>query len=401
MARDVLLAAHDHATEDNTGMTWEDSSRDLSRHAHAPSATVDTSAVAVAGGGTDVAEAAEDVVQPEGPAAPGKRAESAISVWLFQPEAVPRAVSLHDLPELVSHDENFVWIDVGSYATDDLRTLAGLLGLPRRAVRTAVSPWHRPRLDVHGSQFFVSTTIVRLEPERYQVFAAELDLFMGNNFLVSAHKHALPFAQTCLTRARSSPQLVHLDSAFMLYIMLDELLAHYEDLVEHVQAEIESTQLHALRQTSDTFLESLVLLKRYVFALNHLAMQHRDVFVAFLRPDFPFISDDDVVEYFEDLDSRLARLLDMLVVAGNGVTDAFDIYVSHMSQQTNQVIKLLTMVSTVLLPATVIVSIFGTNIAASIRTVPLDTPIGLLVMFMCILAVTGATLLTFHRRGWI
>lgn len=72
-----------------------------------------------------------------------------------------------------------------------------------------------------------------------------------------------------------------------------------------------------------------------------------------------------------------------------------------MSHQTNQVIKLLTMVSTILLPTTVIVSIFGTNLAASLRTVPLETPFGLLIMLCCIALVSGGTLWAFRRQGWI
>lgn len=354
----------------------------------------------IAGGGSDVADIAQDVVEVEGAAA-GRSATTAVRVLLFSPTTEPHEVDLNAVPELIQHDENFVWVDVGPYAAADLQQLVLDFGLPRRAARTALSPWHRPRIDLYERHFFASATVARLEPERYSVHAAELDLFVGNNILLSAHKHELPFGEEIANRAVLSPELVQLDAAYMLFIILDELVAHYEDLLEVLQTDVEKMQLLALRQTSDVFLERLVCLKRYVFAFNHLATQHRDVFKTFLRPDFPYVSDDEVEEYFEDLEGRLERLLDQLVVTNTAVTDAFDIYVSHMSHQTNQVIKLLTMVSTILLPTTVIVSIFGTNLAVSIHNAPLKTPIGLIVMFVCIALVTTGTLWTFRRRHWL
>lgn len=373
------------------------------RPSNPPEGSPPTSGIAtpVAGGGAEIAAAAQGVVRVEGAAMSGAGGETRVTAWLFRADGTSQPVPIANLPDLIADDANFVWVDVTDYAAQDLLDLGPLLGLHRRAVRTALSPWHRPRLDIFDTHFFVSATVARLHPDAHRVLAGELDLFVGNNFLVSAHKQPLPFSETVTARASTSPELVQLDSAFMLFIILDELIGYYDQLTEHVQSEVETKQVQALRHTSDDFLEQLVALKRYVFALSHLASQHREIFAAFLRPDFPFVTGDEADEYFEDLEARLARLLDALAIVSTAVTDAFDIYVSHMSQQTNQVIKVLTMVSTVLLPTTVIVSIFGTNLAVSVRSVPLDTPIGLVVMLCCVALVTGGTLFAFHRKGWI
>jgi magnesium transporter len=187
----------------------------------------------------------------------------------------------------------------------------------------------------------------------------------------------------------------------MLSIVLDELLAYYEELNRHIQGEIEHMEERALRDSSDHFLEDLLHFKRYAFALLQLADQHRETFSAYLRPDFTWVSGEEVEEYFEDIETRLTRLLDVLMAARESVNGAFEIYVSHMSARTNQVIKLLTMVSTVLLPATLIIGIFGTNIVTSIHSTVLNTPLGLLLMLLCIVLVSGGTLVTFHRRGYL
>lgn len=354
----------------------------------------------LAGHGSDVPESTRHVVQVEGEAvttAPAANRGPAMTALLFRPDGDASPVALDNLPALIAVDANFVWVDLSAYSADDLRAVAALLGLHRRAVRAALSPWHRPRLDVYGDRFFASVTVARLDSQLFQVHAGELDLFMGNNFLVSAHKQALPFGETVLARARQSPELVQLDTAFMLYVILDELLAYYDDLTEHLQGEIAAMELRALRDTSETFLENLLHFKRYAFALSQLANQHRDLFAAFLRPDFPFIVGDEVTEYFEDLDDHLTRLLDTLLTVNNAVNGAFEIYVSHVSFRTNQVMKVLTMVSTVLLPVTIIVGIFGT----SIQGLPLYQPFGFLVMLLAIATVSATILYLYHRRGWL
>lgn len=343
------------------------------------------------------------VVDVEGPAprtGAGGLLETA-TAWLFQPDQAPMAVPAAAVASLVGVAANFVWLDLCAYSEADLREVGRLLGLQRKAVHAALSPWQRPRLAVYAEHFFTSATVPRLDGTALRVHAAELDLFVGQNFLVSAHKQPLPFGAHLLARAQHSPALLGLDAAFLLYLILDEVLAYYEELNEHVQLEIERLEERALHDTSDRFLEDLLRFKRYTFALGRLAEQHRAVFAAFLRPDFRWISGAEVEDYFEDLEARLARLLDMLTTARDAVNGAFDLYVSHMAHRTNGVIKLLTIVSTVLFSASIIVSIFGTSIATTVHLAPLATPAGLVVMLLCIALVSGATLWAFRRRGWL
>jgi magnesium transporter len=208
----------------------------------------------------------------------------------------------------------------------------------------------------------------------------------------------LPFGERLMTRAAGSPQLVQLDSAFMLYLVLDELVAYFEELVEEINAEIEVMEERALQDLSEDFLVDLLRFKRYLFALNALADQHRNVFAAFLRPDFTFVEGNGVEIYFRDLDNRLHRLLGMLLSAQESVNGAFDIYVSHVSFRTNRIIKVLTVVSTTVLPVTVIVAFFGTSFRGMEG---LYSPTGFLVMIAVALLVIATTLGAFRWKGWI
>lgn len=352
--------------------------------------------------GPDVPLPTEDVIEVEGaaahtrPASPRKRAST---LYLFAPDVEPRQVTLDELPTLVGDDRNFVWVDLSDYIRTDLEAVAERLRLHEIGVHSALSSWKRPRLDVFHDHFFVTATTPHLEPDAYRVRAHQIDLFMGRNFLVSAHKWPLPFAGRILTRARQNPALLQHDTAMMLYIVLDELLGYFEQLLEQLQGEIEQMEERALRDTSDTFLEDLLRFKRYAFALSQLAEQHRPVLTAFLRPDFQWVSGQGVEEYYRDLDGRLSWLGDALLAAKDAINGAFDIYVSHVSHRTNNIMKILTIVSTVLLPASVILGFFGTN---NIQDMPLLThATGFVLMVASIVLISAITLLLFHRKGWL
>src|SRR5215210_589793 len=322
-------------------------------------------AVTLVGRGQDVPEPAAAVLEVEGSLAeeaPAQLRTAEVTTWLFQPNAAPTPFTLADLPQVVANDANFAWIDLSEYTEEQLCQVASLVGLHSAAVRLALSRWQRPRLEVFQDNVYVSATVARLDASAYRVHAGQLDLFFGHNFFISAHKRPLPFAASLAARARQSPELVQLDAAYMLYLVLDELLEYYEDLVERVEDEIEGVEQRALTEPSARFLAELLDLKRYVFALSRMAEQHREVFAALLRPDFRFVSGDELERYFRDLDHRLGSLLGVLGAAKDSVNGAFDIYVSHTSHRTNQIMKILTMVSTILLPTTVILGFFSTQI---------------------------------------
>jgi magnesium transporter len=345
-----------------------------------------------------IAETVTDVIDAEGSAEGAPSADApAFVAWLFQEDAEPRQVTLEELPRLAADDAYFVWVDLRGYDPSDLEQVAEQLDLPEAAVRVALAGWQRPRLGVFRDRYFVAVTVPHGELAEQRVLASELDLFVGRNYLVSAHKRPLPFAERVLARAVQNPALLKLDSAFLLSILIDELLAHFEVLTEELEDQVEAMEERALTDPSDALLEELLHLKRFAFAIYRLASQHRATLEAFLRPDFPLVGGDVIEPYFRDLDVRLGRLLDALEAAKESVNGSFDLYVSQVAHRTNDIMKILTIVSVTLLPASVILGFFST----SFESPRINTTGGFIVMMALIVLTTVGSLVLFARRGWI
>ena len=345
-----------------------------------------------------IPESVTDVIDAEGSAETTSPPDApAFVAWLFQEDEDPRQVALEELPTLAADDACFVWVDLSGYDPADLAQVAQQLDLPEAAVRIALAGWQRPRLGVFRDRYFIAVTVPHGEVAAQRVLASELDLFVGRNYLVSAHKRPLPFAERVLARAVQNPALLKLDSAFLLSILIDELLAHYEVLTEELEDEVEAMEVRALTDSSDALLEDLLHLKRFAFAIYRLASQHRATLEAFLRPDFPLVGGDVIEPYFRDLDVRLGRLLDALEAAKESVNGSFDLYVSQVAHRTNDIMKILTIVSVTLLPASVILGFFGTNFESP----QIGTTGGFIVMIALIALTTAGSLVLFTRRGWI
>jgi len=358
----------------------------------------------VAGGGDErEVPNAGDALELEGPAAASRSTsdgECNVVAWVFRPGGAPRTVTTDELPGIVADDANVAWVDLAGYAEPDLRALGERVAVNPAAVEAALAAWQRPRVDAFGDQLRVSATVAQLEAAddgQMRVVAGQLDLFVRANALVSAHRLPLPFAERVLARATQSPDLPRLDAAYLLYAVLDELIHHTERLAESQEDAIEAIEERALRNPGDGYLSDLLHLKRAVFALGRLVDQHREIFAAFLRPEFGLVAGREIETYFRDLEARYDHLQNRFANAKQAVDGAFEVYVSHVAHRTNEVMRLLTVVSTVLLPASVILGLFGT----AFEGVPLYTSTAFIVMVLLIAAVTGSILVAFHRRGWL
>jgi len=117
------------------------------------------------------------------------------------------------------------------------------------------------------------------------------------------------------------------------------------------------------------------------------------------RPDPRTRAGHGVEPSFHDLAARLERLLERRTAARDAVNGAFDIHVSHVAHRTNQVMKPATVVSTVVVPVTVILGIFGSWFGGP--PVSIFRPAGFVARLVAIVATTTTILLAFRRRGWL
>ena len=201
-----------------------------------------------------------------------------VSAHLFGEGQRKDIKDLSKVRELIRDDKNLVWIDLSEYAPKDLEDLGPLLQLDPLTVEATLGDWERPRVDVFPAYFYMTTTVLQTDTGARTLEARELNIVSGRNFVLTAHKLPLPFGDEVLDRLTQSPEVATLHTAYVVYILIDELIEYFEGLFEHVEDEIEKTEERALTESSDEFLADLLVLKRHIFAFGRLVEQHGGVF---------------------------------------------------------------------------------------------------------------------------
>jgi magnesium transporter len=149
----------------------------------------------------------------------------------------------------------------------------------------------------------------------------------------------------------------------LLYVLLDTIVGHYAREFDEVEDRVERLEEQLLHQPGRAALDQATLMKRHVLTLRRLIAPHREAFGVLAAADIPLIRDAEVEVYFRDLVDHLDEFIDRLDHARDVLTGAFNLYLSNISHRSNQELRVLTFLSAVLLPMTVITGLFGTNFA--------------------------------------
>ena len=286
---------------------------------------------------------------------------------LFRAEEPPTDAGGADWSALCADDANLLWVDVVAPDEAELAGLAEALAIDPRAVATTRRPDRRPTVRVYPGNVLVTGVAAEVhtpagaEPV---LVATPLDLFVGRNFLVSLHSRPLPFLEELEERTATNPRLGHLDAAYLLYLLLDTLVDHYAREFGEVEDAVERLEEQLLRAPGRDALNEAVRLKGHIYEFRRLVAPHRDAYTALAAADFP-THDRPVEGYFRDLLVQLGSLIDRMEHVGDLTTGSYNLYLSNISHRTNQQLRVLTFLSAVLLPMTVISGIFGTNFTLS------------------------------------
>jgi magnesium transporter len=318
---------------------------------------------------------------------------------LYREASEPTRVTRDAWGSIRRDDENLLWIDIDDPAGDDVEEIAREFGFDRRAMATAKQANRRPIVRVYRDHFVVTVQSVDVEDDSTaRVHVIEIDVIVGRNVIVSLHPGPLPFAKELGERTASNPHVGAFDAAYALYLLLDSMLDDYSQKFDLVEAQAERLENHLIDKPGRSVLADVARTKRYIQKLRRVLGPHREAFTTLTAPDSPinFLPDVDV-QVFRDLVGRLDGLLLRLDHVRDVATSAYDLYLSNMSYQTNQQLKVLTFLSAVLMPMTLIVGLFGTNF----KLAEYDAPEPFYVMLVGMAALAVSMLAYFRYRRWL
>jgi magnesium transporter len=320
-----------------------------------------------------------------------------LRAWRFTKQGMTELPNASTSGQRLDASDGMLWVDLEQFDETDIQALMDRFELDPAGIRAALAPWQRPSVEAFANHAFINVTVLDIDLEHLEIVANEIDCFIGERFVLTAHPKELPFFEQILFRAETNAAAICTDPAYLLYILLDELIDDFAVLADELDEVIEDLEIEALAVAGSTFVDRLVRHKRFVYTVSRLVGQHRFVFHGLLRPDFPFVSGASVEGYFAELNDRFAAVASTYDQARQEMMGTFDIYLSSVAYRTNGIMKTLTMISILVLPAMAIFGFFGTNFVH----LPFFGTVGFIAMFFMLLALTVGQILLFRARGWL
>lgn len=225
---------------------------------------------------------------------------------------------------------------------------------------------------------------------------ARVDLLARGNTVLTIRDEEVAGLAGLVERVEGRSELGSLDAATFVTVLIDGLLGAYFAATEDIERDIDELDDRALRSKPDQdFVRELTVLRRRIARLRRTLVPHRSVVAALARPELGITPGGP--DPWPGLLDRLERAIDAVENARQLLLGSFDLVMTQTAQRTNDIVRVLTVVSVTLLPAGVLAGIFGMNFASRI----FEGEGLFLVAVVGIVSVSAVILLVAHRRGWL
>lgn len=297
-----------------------------------------------------------------------------------------------DIPKV--GDDRLLWIDLDDRDVADLSRAAAAVGLGSEGLRRLSREDRRARLLRLPDRIVL--TLGTVDPGDERVHRHELDIVVGANHVITVHDGPLAPLEAFREEVGHEKQLGALDAASFTAGLIDSVFTAFFKQIEAIERDIDALDEIAVRAAADDrFLDHVLVLRRRIARLRRVLAPNREALLPLERPDFELRSDLGPV--WPGIIQRLERAIDGLENARELLVGSFDLYLGRASQRTNDVMKVLTLLSAIALPGVVVAGIMGMNFKPAFFDDPNNffVVVGLMVVFS--LSILGIA----RWRHWI
>lgn len=304
-----------------------------------------------------------------------------------------------ELVALWSEDsDHCVWIDITNPGREDIEPLLEeWFRFHELAAEDALSPTTLPKHDAFPRYDFFVFRSISVKIAEHGVESEKLSCFLGKNFLFTIHRTPLAAIDAVWNRLPHDSRLMQRGVDFALYSVLDFLVDQHFPLLEEIEERMDEIHELIFSNPSPTLLDELLEFKRDLNVLRRQSLPQRELFNQITRGSARFIQPEHLI-YFRDLYDHMYRIHESIDVERDLATSTMEAYLSVVANRTNDIMKVLTIFSSIMLPINFIASIYGMNFT---HMPELNWRFGYLWAVGLMTLIALGMLAWFQRRGWL
>jgi magnesium transporter len=262
---------------------------------------------------------------------------------------------------LVRADKGLLlWVDLANPTDEEIKSvLEGVFQFHPLAIEDCVTPSSLPKVEDYEDYLFL--VIHAVDFTRSEKFSTtELDLFLGRDFLVTFHRQPLASVQTVVDRMVKNPGVIARAPDRLAHSILDLLVDNYTPTINELRGELEHIEEAVLSHTSDNFITEILQVRGEVYHLREIIGPQRDVISRLAHGESKIVR-PLMLPYFRNLRDKLLRIDETAANYAEQLLISFDLFLSRSAFEANEGIKVLTALTALTVPATIVGTWYGMN----------------------------------------
>jgi len=293
------------------------------------------------------------------------------------------------------------WVNIEQPTEQEIEYLAQNYTFHHLDLDDCLSRIQRPKIDEYADYLFLVFHFPVFNKEARVTVSSQLSVFIGENYLITLHKADLKplvkLFRECQLDEESRQENFSQGSGYLLYRIIDRLVDYCLPILNKIGANIESVEETIFSNEMPKAIREISTLRRDVISFRRIISPMRAV-ISNLEPKVRHFTKKDMAVYFGDMVDHVDKIWDGLEEYKDIIEGLNETHDSLATNRTNEVMRILTVIATILLPITVVASIFGMNIPLGLFEI---SGYSILYIFLICLAIICGMLYFFHRQHWI
>ncbi len=309
---------------------------------------------------------------------------------------VIKKTSLSDLPSYINDPEYLIWLDIENPSKKNMQFLLDYFRFHPLDIEDCISIIERPKLDEYDDYFFLVLHIPLFVKATRRLIPFTVNLFIGNNFLVTVHHGSCKPIQNTYENLIENNEILEKGSGYLLHQILDALIDYNFPILNKIYRNIQNVEDAIFKKTSTKNVRTILLIRTNILTFRNIIFPQRKLLKTLEIKDMDFLAEALEV-YFSDLVDHIEKIWDTLENYKEIVEGVHDAHQSLVSNKINDIMRILTIFSVVILPLTLISGVYGMNIG-----LPLEgNTFAFIIIVVAMILVSIGMLIYFKSKDWL
>lgn len=295
----------------------------------------------------------------------------------------------------MADSQSISWVNVdGIHNAEVIAEIGRQFKIHSLVLEDVMNSTSRPKVEIFDDYIFITLKMLERKDNIKGLRVEQLSAIIGKNYLITFQENPEDSFDSIRERIRTAKGKVRTkDAYYLLYLILDTIIDNYIAVSEKFSNQISQFESVVLRKPDEQTQQKILALRKELLDFKRSVDPLKDAVNTIMRE-----MDDDIAKYYRDLYDHIIYESENLGMYREMLANLLDLYHSNLGMKMNQIIKVLTIITTIFVPLTFLAGIYGMNF----ENMPeLRTKYGYFVVLGLMLALVIAMLIYFRKKKWI